>query len=241
MRRFHRRRPSPNPGNLARPAVSHSLSGIYLTMHHTSRFALPGLMAAAALLAGCVTSQGVNNPAGVPVAEVRPDERGLVAGTGIESQDLVAVTDKMSRSILGIPDIAQARAKPFIVLEPVTNNTRFPINKDIFLTRIRTQLNSKAYGRVSFLDRDMMKTLANERDLKRTGQVTTSSDPNIVEFRGADYFLTGKLDGMTTRTSAGTSDYVLYSFRLTNARTSEIVWEDSAEIKKQGLEDAAYR
>ena len=29
---------------------------------------------------------------------------------------------------------------------------------------------------------------------------------------------------------------------LTGARgTSEIVWEDSAEIKKQGLEDAAYR
>jgi hypothetical protein len=25
------------------------------------------------------------------------------------------------------------------------------------------------------------------------------------------------------------------------ARTSAIVWEDSAEMKKQGLEDAAYR
>jgi PBP1b-binding outer membrane lipoprotein LpoB len=34
---------------------------------------------------------------------------------------------------------------------------------------------------------------------------------------------------------------VLYSFRLTDARTSEIVWESSSEIKKQGLEDAAYR
>jgi PBP1b-binding outer membrane lipoprotein LpoB len=46
---------------------------------------------------------------------------------------------------------------------------------------------------------------------------------------------------MSTRTSAGTSDYILYSFRLTDARTSRIVWEDVAEIKKQGLEDAAYR
>ncbi len=44
-----------------------------------------------------------------------------------------------------------------------------------------------------------------------------------------------------TRTAAGTSDYVLYAFRLTSARTSEIVWEDMAEIKKQGLDDAAYR
>jgi len=210
-------------------------------MKHVSSVVLSGLVLSVALLAGCATDAGVRNPSGVAVTEMRPDERGFVAGTGIESQDLVAVTDKMARSILGIPEIARAQVKPYIVLEPVVNNTRFPINKDIFLTRIRTQLNSKATGRVSFLDREMMRTLERERSLKQSGQVTSSSDPRVVEFRGADYFLTGKLDGMTTRTSAGTSDYVLYSFRLTNARTSEIVWEDSAEVKKQGLEDAAYR
>jgi penicillin-binding protein activator len=210
-------------------------------MNPTSRLLSFVLAAGPLLLAGCATDAGVRNPAGVPVTEMRPDERGFVAGTGIESQDLVTVTDKMARSILGIPEIARANVRPFVVLEPVVNNTRFPINKDIFLTRIRTQLNSKAAGRVSFLDREMMKTLERERALKQSGQVTASSDPNVVEFRGADFFLTGKLDGMTTRTSAGTSDYVLYSFRLTNARTSEIVWEDTAEVKKQGLEDAAYR
>lgn len=210
-------------------------------MKHISRFLLAGFAAGAAFLAGCATTEGVKNPAGVPVTEMRPDERGFVAGTGVESQDLVAVTDKMARSILGIPQIARAQHPPSVVLEPVVNNTRFPINKDIFLTRIRTQLNSKAMGQVSFLDREMMKTLERERELKRSGQVTASADPNVVEFGGADFFLTGKLDGMTTRTSAGTSDYVLYSFRLTDARTSRIVWEDVAEIKKQGLEDAAYR
>ena len=210
-------------------------------MNQTTRLLLAGLAISTALLTGCATDAGVRNPTGVPVTEMRPDERGFVAGTGIESQDMVSVTDKMARSILGIPEVARAQARPYIVLEPVVNNTRFPINKDIFLTRIRTQLNSKAAGRVSFLDREMMRTLERERALKQSGQVTASSNPNVVEFRGADFFLTGKLDGMTTRTTAGTSDYVLYSFRLTNARTSEIVWEDSAEIKKQGLEDAAYR
>jgi PBP1b-binding outer membrane lipoprotein LpoB len=154
---------------------------------------------------------------------------------------MVVVTDKMARSVLGTPAIAQAQAAPFIVLEPVVNNTRFPINKDIFLTRIRSELNSKTPGRVSFIDRAMMATLERERALKQSGQVTASSDPNVVEFRGADYFLTGQLDGMTTRTSAGTSDYVLYTFRLTNARTGVIMWENSHEMKKAGLEDAAYR
>lgn len=205
------------------------------------RLLRPPVLLAAALLGGCATSEGVRNPSGVPVTELRPDERGFVAGTGIEAQDMVAVTDRMARSILGIPQISRAATPPSVVLEPVVNNTRFPVNKDIFLTRLRTQLNSKAAGRVSFLDRDLMKTLQRERELKRSGQVTASADPNVVEFGGADYFLTGKLDGMSTRTAAGTSDYVLYSFRLTDARTSRIVWEDSAEIKKQGLEDAAYR
>ncbi len=196
--------------------------------------------AAGLLLSGCA-SQGVQNPSGVPVTEMKADERGFVAGTGVESQDLVSVTDKMARSILAIPQIARAQSAPRVVIDPVINETRFPINKDIFLTRIRTQLNSKAAGQVIFLARERMATLQREQQLKQQGAVTASSDPNVVEFKGADYFLTGKLQGMSTRTTAGVSDYILYSFQLIDARTSDIVWEDVAEIKKQGLEDAAYR
>jgi PBP1b-binding outer membrane lipoprotein LpoB len=206
-----------------------------------SRFFLyTGLTSTAAFFAGCA-SQGVQNPSGVPVTEMKPDERGFVAGTGVESQDLVAVTDKMARSILGIPQITRAQVPPRIVIDPVKNDTRFPINKDLFTDRIRIQLNSKATGRVVFLARDRMQALEREQALKQSGKVQSSSNPDVVEFKGADFFLTGKLGGLTTRTSQGTSDYILYSFQLIDARTSDIVWEDSAEVKKQGLEDAAYR
>jgi len=191
-------------------------------------------------LTGCASS-GVKNPSGVPVTRLNPDEQGFVAGTGIESQDLVAVADKMARSILAIPQIANAPTPPVVVLDPVENKTRFPINKDIFLTRIRAQLNSRAQGKVIFLARDRMATLEKERNLKREGAVTASADPQVQEFKGADYFLTGTLEGLSTRTRAGTSDYILYAFQLIDARTSAIVWEDMAEVKKQGLEDAAYR
>ena len=194
----------------------------------------------AGLLSGCASS-GVRNPNGIPVTEMRPDERGFVSGTGVESQDLVVVTDKMARGILAVPQVAQAQGTPRIVLDPVKNETRFPINKDIFLTRIRAQLNEKAAGKVIFLARDRMAALEHERDLKTSGQVTANADPHVVEFKGADFFLTGSLQGLTTRTSAGTSDYILYAFQLIDARTSDIIWESSAEIKKQGLEDAAYR
>lgn len=193
-----------------------------------------------ALVAGCASS-GVKNPSGIGVTRMNADEQGFVAGTGVESQDLVAVTDKMARSILGIPQIANAPTPPIIVLDPVDNQTRFPINKDIFLTRIRTQLNSKSAGKVTFLARDRMAALEKERNLKREGAVTATSDPAKQEFLGANYFLTGTLQGLSTRTKTGTSDYILYAFQLIDARTSAIVWEDNAEIKKQGLEDAAYR
>jgi curli biogenesis system outer membrane secretion channel CsgG len=103
------------------------------------------------------------------------------------------------------------------------------------------QLNSKSQGKVLFLARENIATLEHERALKQSGQVTSSSDPSVNEFKGADYFLTGSLQGLTTHTSAGTSDYILYSFRLIDVRTTDIIWEDSAEMKKQGLVDAAYR
>jgi hypothetical protein len=189
---------------------------------------------------GCA-SKGVKNPSGIGVTEMQADEKGFVAGTGIESQDLVAVTDKMARSILGIPQVANAPAPPVVLLDPVVNETRFPINKEMFLTRIRVLLNSKSAGKVQFLARDRMAALEKERNRKLTGQVTSSTDVRETEFKGGDYFLTGTLQGLSTRTSSGTSDYILYTFQLIDARTSAIVWEDFAEIKKQGLEDASYR
>lgn len=192
------------------------------------------------LLAGCASS-GVKNPSGIPVTQMGADERGFVAGTGVESQDLVAVADKMARSILAIPEIASAKAPPRIVVEPVVNDTRFPINKEIFLTRIRAQLNSKALGRVRFLDRDMLATLERERQMQLDGRIASEGGEKTVRLKPAEYFLAGKLQSISTKTTAGISDYVLYAFRLTDAQTSEIVWEDSVEIKKQGLEDAVYR
>ncbi|MSU35228.1 MAG: penicillin-binding protein activator LpoB [Pedosphaera sp.] len=200
----------------------------------------PSLGIAALLIAGCA-SNGVKDPSGSKVTEMRPDERGRVAGTGIESQDLVAVADKMARGLLNVPQVAQVPTPPRIVLDPVVNESRFTINKDMFLDRIRISLNQKAAGRMIFLARDRMASLEKERELKRTGAVTSSTDPRVQEFKGADFFLTGKLQSLTTRNSKGVSDYVFYSFQLIDPRTSEIVWEDAAEVKKEGLEDAAYR
>jgi PBP1b-binding outer membrane lipoprotein LpoB len=209
-------------------------------MNRSKYRSLVTTLALAGLISGCVYEK-TTEPAGIPVTQIGVNDPGFVAGTGIESQDLVAVTDKMGRSILNIPQITNAVGTPCIVLDPIKNETRFPINKDIFLTRIQDELIRQAAGRVTFLARDRMETLQHEKELKQSGQVTASADPAAVEFKGADFFLTGSLQGIGTRTDAGASDYILYSFQLIDARTSAIVWADSAEIKKQGQSDAAYR
>lgn len=205
------------------------------------RFAWTTALVGVAAGGGGCASSGIHQASGVPVTQMNADERGFVAGTGVESQDLVAVTDKMARSIIAVPVIQKAASAPYVVMDPVLNETRFPINKDMFLDRLRIQLTSKTQGKARFLARERLAALEKERAAKQAGQFTSTSNPNLQEFKGADYILTGKLQGLTTRTSKGTSDYILYSFQLIDARTTEIVWEDSAEIKKQGLEDAAYR
>lgn len=201
------------------------------------------LMAGASALflsgAGCVTD--VPYPNGRPVTVYGADDEGFVQGTGIESQDLVAVTDAMARAILNTPAIRDAANPPTVVLDPVINNTRFPINEEIFLRRIRALLNQRAAGRVYFLARNRMQTLENEREMKRDGRVLSSSDPRENQFLGADYFLTGALDGMSSSSRDGVSDYVMYSFQLIDAPSSLIIWEDFREIKKQALSDVVYR
>ena len=42
-----------------------------------------------------------------------------------------------------------------------------------------------------------MADLQREIDLKRTGQVTSSTDPNVVALKGVDFFLTGTLSGLS--------------------------------------------
>ena len=204
-----------------------------------SLLGISGLLAIT-FVSGCASS-GVKNPSGVPVTEMRPDERGFVTGTGIESQDIVTVADKMARGILGTPEIANAQGVPRVILDPVKNDTRFRINERIFLEEIMALLNEKSAGKVRFLARDRMAALERERDLKRAGQVTSTTDPNVNQFKGADFILTGDLISQTTQTGAGVSDYVLYTFKLIDPNTSDIVWQGRHQIKKQGLEDAVYR
>ena len=200
----------------------------------------PIALIATALL-GTLACTNINSPNGPSVTELRPGERGFVAGLGVESQDLVTISEKMARGILGAEPIANAKGKPVIVLEPINNGTRFPIDKDIFLTRIRVALSGNAQDKIQFVAREHIEKLEAERDRKLAGQVTGGEKIKGNRFKGADFILTGSFKAISSRGNAGASDYILYTFQLINPDNSDIVWEGFHEIKKQGKDDITYR
>lgn len=174
-----------------------------------------------------------------PPSYVDPNSQGNISGMGIESQDLIMATDKMVRKLLETPELQSSKGTtPTIGLLPVENRTRFAIDKEIFTTRMKASLNEKANGKFRFVARDRIDSLRKEKELKEKNEVTSGTRKKLY---GVDYFLTGELSGLSTSTQQGKSDYMLYTFRLIDAETSEEIWEGFHELKKEGAEDAVYR
>lgn len=179
--------------------------------------------------------------ASVPVSHsnvIMPDSDDALGGTGIESTDILTASRKMAISILEVPEIMNAQGTPRVALLPVKNNTRFIINKDIFTQKIRIELNKNATGKVRFLARDRMGDILKEREAKRKNLVTASKEGDLY---GVDFYLTGELTGLSKAVSNNRSDYILMSFQLIDAETSDIIWEDSYEIKRVGEAGVVYQ
>jgi uncharacterized protein (TIGR02722 family) len=159
-------------------------------------------------------------------------------GTGLTSQDFRSVCERMARSLVRIPHVQQASTPPKIALVDVVNNTNDYIDADEFTHKIRTLLIKYAEGRAIFLDRALTDKIEQENRAKRRGKITTSGEQDRY---GADFFLTGRLAAIDRVAGKGTTTYYRLSFRLTDAATSAIVWEDEYEIKKASEIGSVYR
>jgi len=144
----------------------------------------------------------------------------------------------MAESLLSIPEITKAEGMPRIALLPVKNSTRFVFNKDIFTTKIRIELNKNANRKVRFLARDRIEDIMKERERKREKMVTASKEADML---GVDFYLTGEIAGLSKATKGHRSDYFILSFQLIDTETSDIIWEDAYEVKKEGIAGVAYQ
>ena len=147
------------------------------------------------------------------------------------SKDLDTVAQKMTASLLQLHQISNAKSPVRIAFADVKNETNEIINKNLFIEKMRTLLLKNAQGRMVFLDREISADIMKEREDKRAGQVSSTS----TKMRsGADFFLTGKLASIDKVSGKQRSNYTRYSFRLTDAESTDILWEDDYEVKKVG-------
>lgn len=173
------------------------------------------------LLAGCVAKSNR-----VDVASDEP-----FSDTETSSKDLVVVSEQMVRSLLQLPQISKSSTTPRIAFSDVKNETNEIINKNLFIEKMRTLLIKNAAGKMVFLDREISSDIEKERTGKRSGNLSTSSSKTK---SGADFFLTGKLSSIDKQAGGKRSTYTRYSFRLTDAESTDILWEDEYEVKKVG-------
>ena len=191
------------------------------------------------LLSACLIALFLATVGCSPLSKrVDPDADDSLGGTGIDSGDVRAIADKMGAKILSTPEIARATSAPTIVLEPVRNGTRFHIDTDILLVKLRGHLLENANGRVRFLARDRLDAIEKERAAKRDGVFTASAEKAL---KGADFFLTGDLRSISKARDSKRSDYIIYSFQLIDAEDSTIIWEGQHEVKKEGKRGTTYR
>jgi len=191
------------------------------------------------LLIGCAT------PPSRAVTYQDVKSAGVVAGVGIESQDIVGVTDRMIRDILANPTLTQRATAPRVVMdgEYFRNESAQPINKSLMTDRLRINLQRAAQGRMVFVSRESAGMVSKERELKRDGMTDSGTTGLTRAQAGVDYRLTGRINSLDTRSKASgaVERYTQISFELIDMESSISVWSDIYEFKKGGLDDAIYR
>lgn len=202
--------------------------------------------ASAVFLAGCTTyTTRVDNAPGRPTQYADPGTPGPMRGVGIESQDIVSMTDRMMRDILANPTLASRTppARVIVDAEYFRNEGSSPINKNILTDRLRVNLNRAANERMIFVGRIYVEPVEKERELKDQGVVDQGTIPQAPATMGADYRLVGRittLDSIDPSTGM-TSRYHHITFEMVNLETAQIVWSGAYEFKKLAQNDIIYR
>jgi PBP1b-binding outer membrane lipoprotein LpoB len=162
--------------------------------------------------------------------------------TDVEASDvdLRAMAKQMASTIIELPMVRDS-AKPIRVafLNIENRTTTVDFDSANLMSKIRQDLIAHSQGKLSFIDKAAMEGILAERDAKRAGNLTSSKRADLL---GADYFLTGyaysqRKVGVDNALQA----YHRYSFRLTDAETSEVKWEKDYEFKKVGRRGTVYQ
>ncbi len=207
--------------------------------------AATGLLAA---LTGCATApvSNLNNSAGRPtvyqdVASISP----TTAGVGVESQDVVSMTDRMMRDILATPAISGRAVAPRIIIDAdyFTNDSSSRINKNTITDRLRIELTRASAGRLVFVARHYGDIASREREAKRNGDTDGGTIRQTKARAGGDFRLAGRITSMDAmkKGTGAVSRYHYIAFELIDLEQETIAWSGSYEFKKEAQDDILYR
>jgi PBP1b-binding outer membrane lipoprotein LpoB len=202
-----------------------------------------GLVLAALVSAGCITP--VENVRGKPTVYEDATTSGRVSGVGIESQDIVAITDQMMRDMLANPMLVNRSTPPRIIIdnEYLRNESTSVINTNMLTDRLRIELNRAANGRMVFVGRHYADMVQHERDLKRDGMVDGGTIRKTAAPAGADFRLGGRITSLDAldRNSGSQSRYSQISFEMVDMELGTIVWSGLYEMRKAAQDNVIYR
>lgn len=196
------------------------------------------------MLLGC-QSTSIDNSAGRATTYEDSRSVGKVAGIGVESQDIVSVTDQMMRDILSNPIIAGRATPPRVIVdsEYFTNESSSRVNKNMLTDRLRIQLTRAANGRLIFVGREYASMIEKERELKRAGVVDGGTIRKTQATAGADYRMVGRISSLDAmdQNSQQKSRYHQITFELIDLELGTIVWSGIYEFQKSSQDDVVYR
>lgn len=165
---------------------------------------------------------------------VNPDAPDTVTGTGLQSQDIRTMANDMATKIKASGALAPSREgeRASFFIYQLRNDSSDTIDKEIILTKLRTNL-FEAFGRqVKIIDRapEATELVDAERRMKERGEVSGTNDRKVA---GSDFVLKGTIKSRDRQAAALKSSYILVTFELTDLVTQELVWTGDYEMKTE--------
>ncbi len=203
------------------------------------------LAAALPLFVACTTHRTDvrNEPSQRPSRYLDPATAtpGSPGSIGMESQDIVSMTDEIMRDMLANP-IINRQEKPAVIVmdaEYFTNDSSQRMNKRLIVDRLRNELFRAANGRLRFISREQQQMVDEEQAKRTTGQVDGS--PRIT-FPTADYRLSGRFQDLRGGDVQGNRDsYMQVLFEMIDLNSGELVYSGMHEFKKSAYESIIYQ
>lgn len=206
---------------------------------------IPAVLLGAAFLTGCATPNLDNSAGRRVIYQDVASPSATVAGVGVESQDVVSMTDKMVRDILSNPQIAGRATAPRVIVdsEYFSNDSSSRMNKNAITDRLRVELNRASNGRLVFVARHYGNMVEKEREAKRSGEADRGTIRTTKAQAGGDFRLGGRITSMdaASTSSGNVSRYHQITFELIDLEYGTIVWSGMYEFKKEARDDVLYR